>query len=59
MPIEYRQALFDGLMDSDGYRFKESAYSLSTISKKPAHSVRLLAETLGYSTTVYFNKRSG
>ena len=59
MPIEYRQALFDGLMDSDGYHFKESAYSLSTVSKKLAHSVRLLAETLGYSTTVYFNKRSG
>ena len=57
MPIEYRQALFDGLMDSDGYKFKESAYRLTTVSKKLAHSVRLLAETLGYSTTVYFDKR--
>ncbi len=46
-----------GLLDADGYRMSASVYRLTTVSKKLAHSVRLLAETLGCSTTVYFDKR--
>lgn len=57
MPETLRRALFTGLLDADGYRMNASVYRLTTISKKLAHSVRLLAETLGYSTTVYFDKR--
>ena len=54
----WRVALLKGLLDSDGYKVKgkECEYRISTISKKLAESIRLLGETLGYSTTVFFTK---
>lgn len=51
----FRQSLLDGILDSDGCPVKEkdNAWKVSTVGKKLAESVRLLAETLGYSTTVH------
>ena len=49
-----RKALLRGYLDSDGYRFKESSWKAATVSKRLAHGIRLLGETLGYSATVYF-----
>ncbi len=57
MPEAYRRALFNGLMDADGYKVNESFVKLTTVSKKLAHGVRILAETLGYFTTIYFDPR--
>ena len=50
----YRSALLQGLIDSDGCRIKDAdcAYKITTISKRLAESVRLLAEMQGYSTSV-------
>lgn len=56
MDEKYRKALLDGVLNSDGYRLDENKYKVCTTSKKLAHGLRLLAETLGYSTTVYKHK---
>lgn len=56
MDEKYRKALLGGVLNSDGYRLDENKYKVSTTSKKLAHGLRLLAETLGYSTTVYKHK---
>ncbi len=55
MPFSYRQSLLKGIMDSDGSPVagKDNCYRISTISKALAESIRLLAESLGYSTTVF------
>lgn len=53
MSESMRTALLQGYLDSDGYHVKENSWKITTVSKKLAHSVRLLGETLGYSTTVY------
>lgn len=49
-----RQALLQGYLDSDGYRFNAHTWKATTVSKKLAHGIRLLAETLGYSCTVHY-----
>ena len=56
MPEEYRRALLHGILDSDGYK-QEKAWRVTTVSKKLAFGIRILAETLKYRTTVYFCKR--
>lgn len=56
MDEKYRKALLGGVLNSDGYRLDENKYKVCTTSKKLAHGLRLLAETLGYSTTVYKHK---
>ena len=53
LPEHFRQAILNGLLDSDGYRVKENHWRISTVSKRLAESVRLLAEIQGYSTTVF------
>ena len=53
LPEEYRQAILDGLFDSDGYRPKENEWRVTTISKKLAEGLRILGEDQGYSTTVF------
>ena len=53
LPEEYRQAILDGLFDSDGYRPKENEWRVTTISKKLAEGLRILGEVQGYSTTVF------
>lgn len=54
MSWEMREALLQGYIDSDGYRFKENTWKATTVSKKLAHGIRLLAETLGFSCTVHY-----
>jgi len=49
---EYRQQLLLGLIDSDGYRLKPHTVKITSISKKLILGVRLIAESLGYSTSV-------
>ena len=58
LPEEYRLALLQGLIDSDGYKLKglDDSYRIVTVSKQLAESIRLLAEISGYSTTVHFTK---
>ena len=53
MPKSYRKALLKGLCDSDGYEFKENCFRITSISKKLVHDIRLLAETLNYSTSIF------
>jgi len=55
MPFSYKQSLLKGIIDSDGSPVagKDNCHRISTISKALAESVRLLAEGLGYSTTVF------
>lgn len=53
MPEQYRNALLKGILDSDGCR-KEHSWRVSTVSKKLAFGIRLLAESLGFATAVYF-----
>ena len=54
MKEEYRQALMNGILDSDGCRVKgkDNTWKVSTVSKRLAESIRLLAEVQGYSTTI-------
>ena len=53
-----REALLRGLMDSDGYNFGDKL-CYSTCSKSLAFSVRLLGESLGYSTSLFFQTGKG
>lgn len=50
---EFRKSILQGLIDSDGYSPKSNIYRITTISKKLAHGICLLAETLGYSTSIF------
>ena len=54
MESEMRESLLCGYLDSDGYRHKENTWKATTVSKRLAHGIRLLAETLGYSCAVYY-----
>ena len=54
MPKEYRQSLVSGYFDGDGYCVKDEVWKSTTVSKKLAHGIRLLCETLGYSCSVYY-----
>ena len=57
MKYEYRNALMNGLIDSDGHFYKrKNEIRISTVSKKLAESIRILGEGLGFSTTVFFTK---
>ena len=56
LPTEHRTALLDGILDSDGCR-KERSYRITTVGKKLAFGIRLLAESLGYCTSIYFDER--
>lgn len=54
MPEEYRESLVNGYFDGDGYAVKDGVWKTTTVSKKLAHGIRLLCETLGYSCSVYY-----
>ena len=54
---KYRQALLDGYFSADGWRLPNGSYSADTVSKKLALGIRLIAESLGYSSALYFFKR--
>lgn len=47
--IEQRQALLDGLFDTDGYVAKNGQLEYVTVSKKLAQDVKFLAESLGFN----------
>lgn len=49
---KYKQSLIDGYMFADGYKYKNTIKS-TTVSKKLAHSIKLLAQSLGYSASVF------
>ena len=51
-----REAILLGYLDSDGC-VRNKNYSFNTISKKLAYGVRLLAESLGYTTSIYYQDR--
>ncbi len=53
MPRDLRQSLLRGILDTDGYKASERRYRITTVSKKLAHGLRLLGETLGYSSSVF------
>ena len=52
MRESYRLALLKGLIESDGHTISDGIYKITTCSKNLAESIRLLGETLNYSTTV-------
>lgn len=54
MPKEHRESLVNGYFDGDGYVVKDGVWKATTVSKKLAHGIRLLCETLGYSCSVYY-----
>ena len=54
MKKEYRHALLEGVLDSDGYRKDAKHCKISTISRALVFGLRALAESIGtYTTTVY------
>lgn len=53
MPREWRQALFDGYMESDGCK-TYNGWHTSTISRRLAVSFKMLAASLGYTTSIVF-----
>ena len=53
MHENYRKSLLQGLTDSDGYSLSDKQWRICTTSKALSQGVRLLAETLAYSTTIY------
>lgn len=51
-----RESILLGYLDSDGC-VRNGNYSFNTISKKLAYGFRLLAESLGYTTSIYYQDR--
>lgn len=57
LSYEHRTALFSGIIDSDGYRKSDTSMKVTSISKQLILGVRMLAESLGYTTSVSYYKR--
>ena len=57
LSAEYRTSLLKGILDSDGYRKDDHHYKISSISKALVLGIRLLAESLGWSTSITMCKR--
>lgn len=57
LSYEHRTALFSGIIDSDGYRKSDTSMKVTSISKQLILGIRLLAESLGYTTSVSYYKR--
>ncbi|MCD8201225.1 MAG: DNA cytosine methyltransferase [Clostridia bacterium] len=57
MPTEWKEALLNGVLDTDGWRETSQIAKVTTTSKKLAIGLRTLGETLGYTTMVYYFKR--
>ena len=53
MPESWRRAMLQGVLDSDGHQCSETRFRITTVSRHLVHGLRLLGESLGYSTTVY------
>ncbi len=52
MKKEYRQSLLEGYLYADGYSMPKG-YKVTTVSKKLAHGIKLLSQSLGYSSSVF------
>jgi len=52
MPEQYKQALLDGYVSADGHRAKKRV-DCTTVSKRLAVGIRLLAESLGNRATLH------
>ena len=55
---DYRESILRGILDSDGHKVKDDNYTISSISKSLILGIRLLAESLGYTTSISFCKRN-
>lgn len=53
LPEAKRRSLMEGILSSDGHRATPTEQRVTTVSKKLALGVQLLAETLGYSTSLW------
>ena len=56
LSAEYRQAILDGYFSADGWVMKNGTNSATTVSKYLALGMRLIAESLGYSSMLYLAK---
>lgn len=58
MPDEWKTSLLDGYKSSDGYVNKNDRTDITTVSKKLAIGIKLLAQSLGYVVNIqkYFYK---
>lgn len=57
MPEEYRSQILKGITDSDGFKLNDHTIKISSISKRLILGVRLLGESLGYTTSISHCKR--
>jgi len=57
LPVEWRTALLDGYLSADGH-IDERAIHVSTVSRRLAIGVRLLAESLGHRTGMHVGTRT-
>ena len=53
---KFRSEFFDGYMAGDGHIESSGVFEAKTVSKRLAIGVRLLAESLGYSTAMYLRE---
>lgn len=56
---ECRESLLKGLTDSDGHIVNDHKITYTSVSKRLIFSIRILAESLGFSTSIFFNECSG
>lgn len=52
LDTDSRVALLSGIIDSDGCKIRKSAHRITSVSKSMILGIRMLAESLGYSTSV-------
>lgn len=55
-PTSYKEAFMSGYLSADGWK-KDNKVECSTVSKKLAYGIRTLAVTMGYSPTVYLQRK--
>ena len=56
---ECRESLLKGLTDSDGHIVNDHKITYTSVSKRLILSIRILAESLGFSTSIFFNECPG
>lgn len=56
MRQEFRESLLEGYTSADGWERPDGSYSITTVSKALAFGVRAIAESLNFSSQLYFSK---